>query len=139
MSRLICFFTGCGDHFIGFVVLRRNVYVAKRLAFLPSDRCVSGSNPAGGKILAELKQCPSTFHHPDITEIPLKSTSAPIHFSCSGSYEPQHDKTNRMSVGPAKTQISLASAQSDQSLNCALILWLIYSSCLGLVVGRELA
>ena len=33
-------------------------------------------------------------------------------------YEPQHDKTNKMSVSPAKTQISLASDQSDQSLRC---------------------
>ena len=30
--------------------------------------------------------------------------------------EPRHDKTNKMTVSPAKTQISLASAQSDQSL-----------------------
>ena len=35
-------------------------------------------------------------------------------------YEPQHDKTNEMSVRPAKTKISWASAQSDQSLRCAL-------------------
>ena len=35
-------------------------------------------------------------------------------------YEPRHDKTNKMSVRPAKTQISLgmASAQSDQCLRC---------------------
>ena len=30
--------------------------------------------------------------------------------------EPRHDKTNKVSVRPAKTQISLASAQSDQRL-----------------------
>ena len=30
--------------------------------------------------------------------------------------EPSHDKTNKMTVRPANTQISLASAQSDQSL-----------------------
>ena len=29
-------------------------------------------------------------------------------------YEPRHDKTNKMTVRPAKTQ----SAQSDQSLRC---------------------
>ena len=28
--------------------------------------------------------------------------------------EPAHDKTNKMTEHPAKTQISLASAQSDQ-------------------------
>ena len=33
--------------------------------------------------------------------------------------EPRHDKTNKMSVRPAKTQISCASAQSDQSSLCA--------------------
>ena len=36
--------------------------------------------------------------------------------------EPQHDKTNKMSVCPAKTQADakrrLTSAQSDQSLRC---------------------
>ena len=34
------------------------------------------------------------------------------------TFEPRHDKTNKMSVRPAKTQISLASANSDQSLRC---------------------
>ena len=34
------------------------------------------------------------------------------------TYEPRHDKTNKVSVRPAKTQISLVSAQSDQSLCC---------------------
>ena len=34
--------------------------------------------------------------------------------------EPRHDKTNKVTVRLAKTQISLASAQSDQSLHCAL-------------------
>ena len=34
------------------------------------------------------------------------------------SYEPRHDKTNKVSVRPAKTQISWASAQSDQCLRC---------------------
>ena len=29
-----------------------------------------------------------------------------------------HDKTNKMTLRPVKTQISLASAQSDQSLRC---------------------
>ena len=32
-------------------------------------------------------------------------------------YEPRHDRTNKMSVRPAKTQISLG-IQSDQSLRC---------------------
>ena len=32
--------------------------------------------------------------------------------------EPPHDKTKNVVVRPAKTQISLASAQSDQSLRC---------------------
>ena len=31
------------------------------------------------------------------------------------SYEPRHDKTNKVSVRPAKTQITLGTAQSDQS------------------------
>ena len=31
-----------------------------------------------------------------------------------------HDKTNKMSVGPSKTQLSLGFPQSDQSLCCAL-------------------
>ena len=34
--------------------------------------------------------------------------------------EPSHDKTNKVTVRPAKTQIGPASAQSDQSLRCAL-------------------
>ena len=34
--------------------------------------------------------------------------------------EPQHDKTNKMTVHPAITQISLGSAQPDQSFHCAL-------------------
>ena len=33
--------------------------------------------------------------------------------------EPPHDKTNKMSVRPAKTQ-TWAAAQSDQSLRCTL-------------------
>ena len=33
-------------------------------------------------------------------------------------YEPPHDKSNKMTVRPAKIQISLASAQSDQSFRC---------------------
>ena len=32
--------------------------------------------------------------------------------------EPTHDKTNKMTVRPAKTRISLGDAQSDQSLRC---------------------
>ena len=35
-------------------------------------------------------------------------------------YEPRHDKTNKMSVCPAKTQISLGIRPVDQSLRCAL-------------------
>ena len=34
--------------------------------------------------------------------------------------ERQHDKTNKMTVRPVKTQISLGIRQSDQSLHCAL-------------------
>ena len=34
--------------------------------------------------------------------------------------EPPHDKTNKMIVRPAKTQISLGIRPSDQSLCCAL-------------------
>ena len=34
------------------------------------------------------------------------------------SCEPQHDKTNKMAVSPAKTQISLSIHSSDQSLRC---------------------
>ena len=48
-------------------------------------------------------------------------------FRCShcvmhpNKYEPPHDKTNKMTVRPAKSQISAwASAQSDQSLRCVL-------------------
>ena len=33
------------------------------------------------------------------------------------TFEPPHDKTNKMTVHPAKTQ-SIPSAQSDQSLRC---------------------
>ena len=36
------------------------------------------------------------------------------------TYEPLHDKTNKMSMRPAKAQITWVSAQSDQSLRCAL-------------------
>ena len=36
----------------------------------------------------------------------------------STTYEPQHDKTNKMSVRPEKTQISLGIAQPDQSSLC---------------------
>ena len=35
-------------------------------------------------------------------------------------FEPPRDKTNKMTVRPAKTQITWASTQSDQSLRCAL-------------------
>ena len=35
-------------------------------------------------------------------------------------FEPPHDKIYRMTMRPAKTQISLAPAQYDQSLRCAL-------------------
>ena len=35
------------------------------------------------------------------------------------SFEPPRDKTNKMSVRPAKTRISL-DAQSDQNTRCAL-------------------
>ena len=34
------------------------------------------------------------------------------------SSEPRHDKTNKMAMRPAKTQISLGIRQSDQSLRC---------------------
>ena len=37
----------------------------------------------------------------------------------SHAFEPPHDKTNKMIMRPAKTQISLG-IQSDQSLRCAL-------------------
>ena len=37
-----------------------------------------------------------------------------------GPFEPSRDKTNKVSVRPAKTQISLGIAQSDQNLRCAL-------------------
>ena len=36
-------------------------------------------------------------------------------------YETRHDKTNKMSVHPAKTQIRLGIRPDDQSLRCALI------------------
>ena len=39
------------------------------------------------------------------------------------SFEPQHDKTNKMTVRPAKLKSAWASAQSDQSLSCALNQW----------------
>ena len=35
-------------------------------------------------------------------------------------FEPRHDKTNKMSVRPAKLRSAWASAQSDQSFRCAL-------------------
>ena len=38
--------------------------------------------------------------------------------SVEESFEPPHDKTNNVAVRPAKTQISLGIAQSDQSLRC---------------------
>ena len=37
------------------------------------------------------------------------------------TYEPQQDKTNNVTVCPAKTQISLSTTQSAQSLHCVLI------------------
>ena len=48
-----------------------------------------------------------THHHSKINRLTSKEI-----------YEPPHDKTNKVSVRPAKTQISLASAQSDPSLRC---------------------
>ena len=59
----------------------RSVRVAERLALPTSDHGVSGSNPAGGKILPEPKQrfteqslsC-SPFHRLRMTEILLKGT-----------------------------------------------------------------
>ena len=41
-----------------------------------------------------------------------------MEFYRSTEYEPRHDKTNKMSVRPAKTQISLGIRQSDQRLRC---------------------
>ena len=35
-------------------------------------------------------------------------------------FEPQHDKTNKMSVCPARLRSAWASAPSDKSLRCAL-------------------
>ena len=35
-------------------------------------------------------------------------------------FEPPHDKTNKVDVRPAKTQISLGIHQFDQGLRCAL-------------------
>ena len=37
-------------------------------------------------------------------------------YNCT--YEPRHDKTNKMAVRPAKSQVSLSTTQSDQSLCC---------------------
>ena len=34
------------------------------------------------------------------------------------AYEPPHDKTNKMTVRPAKIRSAWASAQSGQSLHC---------------------
>ena len=55
--------------------------------------------------------------------LPEKITSwneGPCIYIIRGTFEPPHDKTNKMSVRPAKAQISLASAQSNQSLRCEL-------------------
>ena len=41
---------------------------------------------------------------------------AKMQFALISTYEPPHDKANKMTVRPAKTQIT----QSDQSLRCAL-------------------
>ena len=55
--------------------------------------------------------------------IPKLQSMTPIHilyytYSVT-QYEPRHDKTNKVTVRPAKTPISLGgSAQSDQSLRC---------------------
>ena len=43
-----------------------------------------------------------------------------LHLKPCVANEPPHDKTNKMTVRPAKTQVSLDIAQSDQSLRCAL-------------------
>ena len=42
-------------------------------------------------------------------------------------YAPQHDKTNKMSVRPAKTltRLGMASAQSDQSFHCMKKAWVL--------------
>ena len=45
-------------------------------------------------------------------------TAAVCNCPAKKTFEPRHDKTNKGSVRPAKTQISWASAQSDQSLRC---------------------
>ena len=37
--------------------------------------------------------------------------------------EPQHDKTNKMTCAPSEDRSAWASAQSDQSLRCALSNW----------------
>ena len=48
--------------------------------------------------------------------------------------EPRHDKTNKISVRQAKTQISMASAQSDQSLR----LRLMGSQCFFMLTAKTL-
>ena len=54
-----------------------------------------------------------------ITQTNSKDSEKPAHpHSLARKYEPRHDKTNKATVCPAKTQITWASAQSDQSLHC---------------------
>ena len=50
---------------------------------------------------------------------PIQYLNATEHYFVCDTSELRHDKTNKVSVRPAKTQISLGwSAQSDQSLRC---------------------
>ena len=50
------------------------------------------------------------------TDPPLYQTKNVKTLYLKTKFEPRHDKTNKMSVRPAKTQISLGIPQSDQIL-----------------------
>ena len=85
---------------VKFVPYCRSDRVAERLALPTSDHGVSGSSPAGGDIISELKRrfsaqsfsCP-TFHRPGMNEILLKGT---LH--CNSSIHP---------LGPTLQMISV--------------------------------
>ena len=64
-----------------------------------------------------------TGRMPRLSRVFAGHTLTLLVLSCRGSHtiltnEPELGKTNKLTMHPVKTQIALASAQSDQSLRC---------------------
>ena len=64
------------------------------------DEETESLTPVSGNAINNLKSDPLEVQHPKFENSKLGLKSLPVH-------EPQHDKTNKATVRPAKTQISL--------------------------------